>query len=104
MAYQKAYDKLHTLFIEGDEREGKRRSTARYVQATRHKTVEHRRNNSMSTKSMATSPQEDNNIFKPRESQHQAPTQNRSDKKPRLTAWPTAQQMQSQNPYRKMSN
>jgi len=49
MAYQKAHDKLHILLIEGDEREAKQRSTARYVQATRHKTVERRRNNSMST-------------------------------------------------------
>jgi len=63
----------------------------------------------MANRSMMTtlSPLEDkNHIFEPRESQHQTPTPstpNRSDKKPRPTAWLTAQQIRSQNPYRKVS-
>ncbi len=55
-------------------------------------------------KTMAKSSQEDNNIFEPRESKCQTPTTNLSEKKPRPTAWPTKQQIWSQNPYRKMSN
>jgi hypothetical protein len=102
MAYQAACNKLHKLLIEGDQREARQQSLG-YVHSTRHKTVEHRRNNPM-TKTMAKSPQKDNNIFKPRESPHQTPTTNRSDKKPRPTAWLTAQQIRAQNPYRKLSD
>jgi len=107
MAYQKAREKLHRLLIEGDKRQARRRSTAGNVQATRHKTVKQRGKSSMAIRSMmmTPSPQEDkNHIFEPRESQHHTHTPsltNRSDKKPRPTAWPTAQQIRSQNPYKK---
>ena len=109
MAYQRAREKLQHLLIEGDEREARRRSTATNVQATRHKTVKHARksNSSMTNKSMTTtsSPQEDkNNIFEPRPSgqTHKPSTSNWSNK-PRPTAWPTAQQIRSQNPYKPVS-
>ncbi len=60
----------------------------------------------MTNKSMTTtsSPQEDkNNIFEPRPSgQTHKPSTNWSNK-PRPTAWPTAQQIRSQNPYKPVS-
>jgi hypothetical protein len=66
MAYQKASRRLHRLLTEGDIRETKRQNTAGYVQATRHKTVEHRRENkSMANRSMKTPSPPVENIYKP---------------------------------------
>ncbi len=101
MAYQNARRRLHRLLKEGDIREAKRQNTAGYVQATRHKTVEQRRENkSMANRSMKTPSPPVENIYEPMDSQPMQPTQRRSETKPRPTAWPSTQQIRELNPYK----